>query len=146
LSQASSGDDLARGCSAASLRGKRPTWAMRRWRHERDCSGWTRGRQHCPERRCSISADEELRALAARHARWTEASIRELLDSAVELGQLAASDTPRLARAVQAAWNGALIQWAIRGRGSLGAWIAAVVDTLLEPHVVAGRLRRDEGG
>jgi AcrR family transcriptional regulator len=80
--------------------------------------------------------DEELRAHAARHARWTEASIRELLDSAVELGQLSASDTPRLARAVQAAWNGALIQWAIRGSGSLGAWIAAVVDTLLEPHVV----------
>jgi AcrR family transcriptional regulator len=80
--------------------------------------------------------DDELRAHAARHARWTEASILELLDSAVERGQLRASDTARLARAVQAAWNGALIQWAIRGRGSLAAWIAAVVDTLLEPHLV----------
>jgi AcrR family transcriptional regulator len=82
--------------------------------------------------------DEELRAHAARHARWTEASIRELLDGAVERGQLTAHDTTRLARAVQAAWNGALIQWGIRGRGSLGAWIATVVDTLLEPHVVQG--------
>jgi len=84
-------------------------------------------------------ADEELRAHAARHARWTEASIRELLDSAVEQGELASHDTARLARALQAAWNGALIQWAIRGRGSLGAWISAVVDTLLEPLVLDAR-------
>jgi len=81
-------------------------------------------------------ADEELRAHAARHARWTEASIRELLDCAVERGELAAHDTARLARALQAAWNGAMIQWAIRGRGSLATWIAAVVDTLLEPLVL----------
>lgn len=78
-------------------------------------------------------ADEELRAHAARHARWTEASIRELLECAVERGELASHDTARLARALQAAWNGALIQWAIRGRGSLASWISAVVDTLLEP-------------
>ena len=81
-------------------------------------------------------ADEELRQHAARHARWTEASIRELLDSAVAQGQLASNDTARLARALQAAWNGALIQWALRGRGSLGAWISMVVDTVLEPHLV----------
>lgn len=81
-------------------------------------------------------ADEELRAHAARHARWTEASIRELLDCAVERGELISHDTARLARALQAAWNGALIQWAIRGRGSLASWISAVVDTLLEPLTV----------
>jgi AcrR family transcriptional regulator len=84
-------------------------------------------------------ADEELRAHAARHARWTEASIRELLDCAVERGELASHDTARLARALQAAWNGALIQWAIRGRGSLASWISAVVDTLLEPLTVGPR-------
>jgi AcrR family transcriptional regulator len=83
--------------------------------------------------------DEDLRAHAARHARWTEDSIRGLLDNAVALGQLNAQDTGRLARALQAAWNGALIQWAIRGRGSLGAWISTVIDTLIEPHLVAGR-------
>jgi AcrR family transcriptional regulator len=82
-------------------------------------------------------ADEKLRAHAARHARWTEASIRELLDSAVAHGQLAPNDTARLARALQAAWNGALIQWALRGRGSLAAWLTAVVDTLLEPYLTA---------
>jgi AcrR family transcriptional regulator len=84
-------------------------------------------------------ADEELRAHAARHARWTEASIRELLDCAVERGELASHDTARLARALQAAWNGALIQWAIRGRGSLASWISAVVDTLLEPLTLGAR-------
>jgi AcrR family transcriptional regulator len=84
-------------------------------------------------------ADEELRAHAARHARWTEASIRELLDCAVERGELASHDTARVARALQAAWNGALIQWAIRGRGSLASWISAVVDTVLEPLTVGAR-------
>lgn len=84
-------------------------------------------------------ADDELRAHAARHARWTEASIRELLDSAVARGELAAHDTARLARALQAAWNGALIQWGIRGRGSLAAWVAAVIDTLLEPLLLPTR-------
>lgn len=81
-------------------------------------------------------ADAELRAHAARHARWTEVSIRELLDDAVADGQLKTKDTARLARALQAGWNGALIQWAIRGRGALGTWIGAVIDTLLEPHLV----------
>lgn len=85
--------------------------------------------------------DKELRAHAARHAGWTESSIRELLDSAVALGQLRATDTARLARALQAAWNGALIQWAIRGRGALGDWVGAVIDTLLEPHVIPTRQR-----
>ncbi len=90
-------------------------------------------------------ADKELRGHAARHARWTESSIRELLDSAVALGQLRATDTARLARALQAAWYGALIQWDIRGRGALGDWVGAVVDTLLEPHVVPTRQRGGGG-
>jgi AcrR family transcriptional regulator len=80
-------------------------------------------------------SDDELRAHAARHARSTEASIRELLDLAVSLGQLRANDTGRLARALQAAWNGAWIQWGIRGRGSLTGWIAVVIDTVLDPYI-----------
>jgi AcrR family transcriptional regulator len=80
-------------------------------------------------------SDDELRAHAARHALSTESSIRELLDLAVRLGQLRANDTARLARALQAAWNGAWIQWGIRGRGSLTGWIAAVIDTVLDPYL-----------
>jgi AcrR family transcriptional regulator len=80
--------------------------------------------------------DDELRAHAARHARATESSIRELLDAAVALGQLRPNDTALLARALQAAWNGAWIQWGIRGRGSLGSWIASVLDTVLDPYLL----------
>jgi AcrR family transcriptional regulator len=79
-------------------------------------------------------SDETLRAHAARHARWTEASIRDLLDDAVRQGELDQHDTRRLAHALHASWNGALVQWALRGRGPLGPWLAAVVDTLLDPH------------
>lgn len=79
-------------------------------------------------------ADDELRAHAARHARWTEDNIRALLDDAVAEGELGAADTLRLARALHAAWNGALIQWALRGRGPLGPWLGGVIDTILAPH------------
>jgi AcrR family transcriptional regulator len=82
-------------------------------------------------------SDDELRVHAARHSRSTESSIRQLLDRAVALGQLRTSDTARLARVLQSAWHGASIEWGIRGRGSLAAWLATVVDDLLEPHRVA---------
>jgi AcrR family transcriptional regulator len=80
-------------------------------------------------------ADEELRQHAARHARWVDASIRELLDIAMAQGALAPTDTTRLAFALQAAWNGAFIQWAIRGRGVQAEWIGAAIDTLMRPYM-----------
>ena len=80
-------------------------------------------------------ADPALGAYAAQHARWTEASIRVLLEHAAARGELVGADPARLAHALQAAWNGAMIQWALRGRGALAGWIGAVVDTLLAPYV-----------
>jgi len=79
-------------------------------------------------------ADPELGAHAARHARWTEASICSLLERAAAQGELVGADPARLARALQAAWNGAMIQWALRGRGTLASWIFGVLDTLLAPY------------
>lgn len=79
--------------------------------------------------------DPALGAYAAQHARWTEASIRVLLEHAAARGELVGADPARLAHALQAAWNGAMIQWALRGRATLAGWIGAVVDTLLAPYV-----------
>jgi AcrR family transcriptional regulator len=75
--------------------------------------------------------DDEMRAAAARHAELTEAAIRELLDEAVAAGELPATDTAALALSVQAAHNGALIQWALRGSGSFEAWLGRVLAPLL---------------
>ena len=88
-------------------------------------------------------ADPALGAYAAQHARWTEASIRVLLEHATARGELVGADPARLAHALQAAWNGAMIQWALRGRGTLGGWIGAVVDTLLAPYVARETVSRE---
>lgn len=77
--------------------------------------------------------DDEMRAAAARHAERTETAIRDLLDEAIAAGELAPADTAALALSVQAAHNGALIQWALRGSGPCDAWIHRVLAPLLPP-------------
>lgn len=75
--------------------------------------------------------DEELRAAAVRHATAVEKAIRELLDAAVSAGELATSDTKALALTVQAAWNGAVIQWALRGTHRFPTWLERVLAPIL---------------
>ena len=84
-------------------------------------------------------ADNELRSAAIKHAEWTEDCLFELLEEAVKKGDLNADDTRLLARTLQAAWNGAMVQWALRGKGSLEASIAATIDCVLEPRIVRHR-------
>jgi AcrR family transcriptional regulator len=61
--------------------------------------------------------DEHLRSTAARQAFSTELVIERLLDDA------GYSQPEKAARVVYAAWNGALIQWALRGEGSLEKYV-----------------------
>ena len=75
--------------------------------------------------------DEDLRAAAVAHARATESSIRDLLDAAVTAGELRKTDTVELALSVQAAFNGALIQWALRGSGKFDSFLGRVLAPLL---------------
>jgi len=74
--------------------------------------------------------DDDLRAAARRHAEQVEAAIAEHLAAAMERGEIAPGDVARLARLAQAAWNGAVIQWALRGEGSLEGWLGEQLDTL----------------
>ncbi|MDX6646465.1 MAG: hypothetical protein QOK40_2192 [Miltoncostaeaceae bacterium] len=57
--------------------------------------------------------------------------IRELLDEAVAAGELRPADTGRLAGAVQNAYNGALISWAVYREGAIDDWLRTELDTLL---------------
>jgi AcrR family transcriptional regulator len=77
--------------------------------------------------------DEAMRAAAANHARTTQRAIRELLDRAVAEGELVTRDSAGLALAIQAAWNGAIIQWALRGSGSFASLLDRVLAPLLPP-------------
>jgi AcrR family transcriptional regulator len=77
--------------------------------------------------------NDEMRAAAALHAETTERAIHLLLVEAVAAGELKAGETGDLAKSVQAAWNGAIIQWALRGVGSFERWLAPVLAPLLGP-------------
>jgi AcrR family transcriptional regulator len=75
--------------------------------------------------------DPELRRAAAAHARRTEQNITRLLRAAVAAGEIVVGQPERWAATVFAAWNGALIQWGLRGVGPLSAALDAVLDPLL---------------
>lgn len=79
-------------------------------------------------------ADPDFRAAAARHARARRRAVEALLAEAVEAGELrAGTDPTALARAVEVAYNGSLITWALDGRGSLADAVRADVAFVLAP-------------
>lgn len=85
--------------------------------------------------------DDGMRAAARRHAVATEAAIRGLLDDAVRKGEIGQTDTGSLALSIQAAWNGAIIQWALRGSGGFEAFLHRVLAPLL-PRAPSRRASR----
>lgn len=77
--------------------------------------------------------DDALRAAARAHAENVEAAIARHLRAAIEAGELRQVDPAAYARVVHAAYNGAILQWALRGRGSIGAWVAETLEAALAP-------------
>jgi AcrR family transcriptional regulator len=78
--------------------------------------------------------DPEFHALALEHAHTVRGELQALLDAAVQAGELLACDTGRLATALQVAYNGALVTWAIHRQGRLNTWIRGQAELLLEPY------------
>jgi AcrR family transcriptional regulator len=72
--------------------------------------------------------DEELRGHARTHAERVEAAIAAYLEAAAKRGEIVWRDVPALARLVQATYNGAIIQWALRGKGPLDKWVGDTLD------------------
>ena len=83
-------------------------------------------------------SDPEFHRHALAHARAMRAEIQALLDAAVMVGDLAPCDTARLARAVQATYNGALVTWAIYREGTIADWLRDELETLLRPYRSGG--------
>lgn len=81
-------------------------------------------------------ADPAFHEHALRHARGMRDEIAALLEAAVEAGEIAPCDVRRLASAVQSAYNGAMITWAVHRRGRLETWVRREVETLLDPRRV----------
>lgn len=87
-------------------------------------------------------SDDEMRCAAAQQAEAIERAICGLLEEAMELGELAAADVGELALSVHAAWNGAIIQWALRGAGTFEVFLDRVLGPLLAAPLAEGRPQR----
>jgi AcrR family transcriptional regulator len=77
--------------------------------------------------------EPDFHRLARDHADGMRREIQALLDGAVAAGELPASDTARLARAVQVTFNGSLLVWAVARKGRVQDWVAEDLDYLLRP-------------
>lgn len=73
------------------------------------------------------------RFLLAEHVRSDE-QIRDLLDEALAWGELRQCDTAALARALHAAYEGSLLQWAMLREGEAGDWVRRQLEFLLAPY------------
>jgi AcrR family transcriptional regulator len=80
--------------------------------------------------------DPEFRAHLLMNARATRREIESLLRSAVMEGVLRSdTDTPGLARTIEAVIGGSLMSWACYREGSASACIRRNLDAVLQPHL-----------
>lgn len=64
-----------------------------------------------------------------------ESAIAEHLTVAIERRELRkGTRADDLAHGVYAVWNGALVQWALRGRGKIEEWVGRAIDLALAPY------------
>lgn len=79
--------------------------------------------------------DPELGAHATRQSRRLRQHIADLLREAHEGGHLVGADPVVLADSLYTTYNGALVTWAIDGRGTLARWLGERLDRVLAPHL-----------
>jgi AcrR family transcriptional regulator len=82
--------------------------------------------------------DPEFHAVLLTQFTVTHDEIRKLLDEAVGAGELKVCDTAGLARLVQEVSNGAMLDWAVYRKGTLGGWIRQSLETLFAPYRTEG--------
>lgn len=90
--------------------------------------------------------DPEVHWIALERSRRSVAEYRALIDEAVAAGELAGVDAGRLARSLDAAVSGALIQWVVYREGSLAAWVQEEAEGVLAPYRQRGAVGGGEAG
>jgi hypothetical protein len=79
-------------------------------------------------------SDPDFHAFAQRHAQAFRRAIGAALRDAQQAGEIAPeTDTKRLAEAVEAVYNGALITWAVHRKGRVENHLQRQLETLLGP-------------
>jgi AcrR family transcriptional regulator len=80
--------------------------------------------------------DPDFRVHLAKGARATRDWFRQLIQSAVDAGELDAGvDPARMARTIEAVVGGSMLSWAFYQEGSAARWVLADLDSVLEPHL-----------
>lgn len=90
--------------------------------------------------------DPEFHAVLLRQYSAIHDETRKLLDDAIAAHELKPCDTADLARLVQQANGGAMLDWAIYRKGSLASWIRASLEALLLPYSRSSRRRTKRRG
>ena len=76
--------------------------------------------------------DEGLRVHAVAHSRNLRRRLVRALVEGVDLGELSVDDPNAVAELLYAVYNGALVSWAIDGKGSLAHWLRDRIERVLE--------------
>jgi AcrR family transcriptional regulator len=80
--------------------------------------------------------DPDFRVHLAKGARATRDWFRQLIQSAVDAGELDAGvDPARLARTIEAVVGGSLISWAFYQEGPASRWVRDDLDAVLAPYL-----------
>lgn len=88
-------------------------------------------------------ADPEFREQLTVQAKATRAGLRDLLETAVQAGELGrGTNVPALARTVEAMVNGSLMTWAFYHDGPAERWIRDDVNLVLQPYLAKRRATR----
>ena len=86
--------------------------------------------------------DDDFRQHLLAQSRTTRTAMVEVVEDAIEQGELARNaDAPTLARVIETTLGGSLITWAIYRDGSAAIWLRADLDAVLEPFLVRQRRR-----
>lgn len=78
--------------------------------------------------------DPQLLARSVEQSRLVRRRIQDLLEQAIDGGELSPDAPPDLTTTVYTIYNGALITWAIDGDGELRNWIRAHIEAVLRPY------------
>ena len=89
--------------------------------------------------------DPEFRAITLALFKALRAETRLLLDEAIATRELRLCDTGELARLIQQANDGSLLNWAVFRQGPLAAWLRRDLQALLCPYRSAKRNARRKG-
>jgi AcrR family transcriptional regulator len=78
--------------------------------------------------------DPEFREQARQRSRGFHAGLVALVKDGIAAGEFIPCDASRLARALQATLNGAILDWTIHRAGTMAAWIRRDLRMMLTPY------------